>query len=221
MALDRAAWPRIAPFALYMGFIVLADLLTQLGWSAAQQRWMYGVKIVAVLLALWYWRRHYRELQVGLPQGRAMLEAAAAGLLVLCLWINLDAGWMVIGHSAGFDPTRDGRIMWPLVVLRIAGAALVVPLMEELFWRSFLMRWLAGPRFLEVNPASVGLRGVLITALLFGVEHNLWLAGLVAGLVYGGLYARSGNLWSPVLAHAVTNGALGVWITCTGNWAYW
>lgn len=221
MALERSAWPRIAPFAIYMAFIVLADLLTQFGVSAAQQRWIYGVKIVAVLLALLHWRARYTELRVALPTARGMLEALVAGLLVLCLWVNLDAGWMVIGQSAGFDPTRDGMIDWPLVLMRISGAALVVPVMEELFWRSFLMRWLAGARFLEINPANVGLRGFLITALLFGVEHNLWLAGLVAGLIYGWLYARSGNLWSPVIAHAVTNGALGVWIICTANWAYW
>lgn len=221
MALERAAWPRIVPFAIYMGFIVLADLLTQLGWSAAEQRWLYAVKIAAVLAPLLYWWRRYSELQVALPPPRALLEAVAVGLVVLCLWVNLDAGWMVIGAATGFDPRQDGAIVWPLVAVRLAGAALVVPVMEELFWRSFLMRWLAAPKFLEVNPARVGLRGFLITALLFGVEHNLWLAGLVAGLAYGWLYARSNNLWSPIAAHAVTNGALGVWITCTGNWSYW
>ncbi|WP_373991123.1 CAAX prenyl protease-related protein [Duganella sp. BuS-21] len=221
MTLDRDAWPRIAPFAIYMAFIVVADLLTRLGWSAEQQRWLYAVKVGAVVLALWCWRRRYSELWVAAPGGRALLEAVAVGLLVLVLWLNLDAGWMVIGQSAGFAPTRDGAIYWPLVALRIAGAALVVPVMEELFWRSFLMRWVAGAKFLEVNPARVGLCSFLVTALLFGIEHNLWLAGVTAGIAYGWLYARTGNLWSPVLAHAVTNGALGVWITCTGSWSYW
>ena len=139
-ALERAAWPRIVPFAIYMGFIVLADGLTLLGWPVLEQRWLYGVKIGAVLLALWCWRRAYSELQAGVPSAGAVLEAVVVGLLVLYLWINLDADWMVIGQPAGFDPRHDGVIVWPLVVLRIAGAALVVPLMEELFWRSFLLR---------------------------------------------------------------------------------
>ncbi|WP_343731157.1 CAAX prenyl protease-related protein [Duganella sp.] len=218
MGFERAAWPRIVPFALYMGFIALADLL---GWMTDPPRWLYGVKVGVVALALLYWWRRYDELKAPLPGARGLLEAVAVGLVVLVLWVNLDAGWMVIGQSAGFDPTAGGAIQWPLVLMRIAGAALVVPVMEELFWRSFLMRWLAAPKFLEVHPARVGLRGFVITALLFGVEHNLWFAGVVAGVAYGWLYMRSGNLWSPVLAHAVTNGALGVWITCTGNWSYW
>ena len=221
MGFDRDAWPRIAPFAIYMGFIVIADLLTRLGWTAQEQRWLYGVKIAAVLLALWYWRRSYGELRAGGLAARAVGEAVAVGLLVLVLWVNLDADWMVVGASAGFDPTVAGAIQWPLVAMRIAGAALVVPVMEELFWRSFLLRWLTSPKFLQVIPATVAIRGFLVTALLFGVAHNLWLAGVVAGVAYGWLYMRSGNLWSPILSHAITNGLLGVWITCTGHWAYW
>jgi CAAX prenyl protease-like protein len=60
-----------------------------------------------------------------------------------------------------------------------------------------------------------------VTVILFGVEHNLWLAGMVAGVVYGLLYMRSNTLWSPILAHSVTNGLLGGWIIYTGNWGYW
>jgi CAAX prenyl protease-like protein len=83
------------------------------------------------------------------------------------------------------------------------------------------MRWLERHDFLNVYPASVGVRAVVITSLLFGVEHNLWLAGIVAGLAYSFVYMRSGNLWSAVLAHATTNGLLGIWILATANWTYW
>ncbi|HEU4775606.1 MAG TPA: CAAX prenyl protease-related protein, partial [Telluria sp.] len=145
----------------------------------------------------------------------------AAGVTVLLLWINLNAGWMTLGQSAGFDPVTDGRIDWLLVAARIAGAALVVPVMEELFWRSYLMRWIASARFLQVRPAQLGLRSFVVTVVLFGFEHNLWLAGIVAGAVYSVLYMRSGTLWSPILAHGVTNGLLGAWIISTGHWTYW
>jgi CAAX prenyl protease-like protein len=56
---------------------------------------------------------------------------------------------------------------------------------------------------------------------LFGIEHNLWLAGIVAGAAYGFLYVWHRTLWSPILAHALTNGLLGAWIVYTGNWTYW
>jgi CAAX prenyl protease-like protein len=115
----------------------------------------------------------------------------------------------------------DGRIDWLLVAIRIAGAALVVPVMEELFWRSFLMRWIDSPDFESVEPSQLSLKSFAITVLLFGFEHNLWLAGIVAGLAYGWLYKRHQTLWSPILAHAVTNGLLGLWVLRTGNWSYW
>ena len=156
-----------------------------------------------------------------MPGPAALLAAIGAGVLVLVLWIKLDASWMTIGMGPGYNPTTDGRIDWLLVAIRIAGAALVVPLMEELFWRSFLMRWVEASDFEAVEPARVGLKGLLVSSLLFGFEHNLWLAGIVAGLAYALLYMRYRNLWSAVLAHAVTNALLGAWVVSTGNWTFW
>ena len=235
--------PRILPFLVYMAFIVIGDLLARLGWTSDQLRYLYGVKVGAVLAVLLYYRRRYCELAAPRlagprlagprlagprltsagPSARtlAVAVAVASGLLVLVLWINLDAAWMTVGTSAGFDPRNDGRIDWMLVALRLFGAALVVPVMEELFWRSFLMRWIDSPAFLHMNPANTRLKAFLVTAVLFGFEHNLWLAGIVAGAVYSLLYMRSQTLWSPILAHAVTNGMLGLWIISTNHWTYW
>jgi CAAX prenyl protease-like protein len=128
---------------------------------------------------------------------------------------------MIFGSPAGFDPRSEGRIDWLLVAIRILGAALVVPVMEELFWRSFLMRWVAAPNFESVEPSQLGPKSFIVTVLLFGFEHNLWLAGIVAGAAYSLLYMRHRSLWSPILAHAVTNGLLGIWVVRTGNWSYW
>ena len=213
---------RIVPFAIYMAFIVVADVLARLGWSVDELRWLYPVKIAAVVAALVYYRRAYAELAWSAMSWRTLLATVVTGVVVLVWWVNLDADWMQVGASAGFDPTAGtSEVDWTLVALRIAGAALVVPVMEELFWRSFLMRWIERSDFLDVAPARVGLRAVAISVVLFGFEHNLWLAGIVAGVAYSVLYMRTGNLWSPILAHAVTNGLLGVWIVSTGSWTYW
>ena len=124
--------------------------------------------------------------------------------------------------GAGFDPRAgDGGIDWALVAVRIFGAAAVVPIMEELFWRSFIMRWIDKPEFLRLAPAAASRRALVITAILFGIEHKLWLAGILAGLAYGGLYMRSNTLWSPILAHAVTNLLLGLWVVATASWSFW
>jgi CAAX prenyl protease-like protein len=220
--LGRPATARILPFALYLAFIAIADLCERLGWSAEALRWLYPAKIAAVTVALLAYRRHYSELAWRGLHGCKAVTAGAVGVLVLVLWIGLDASWMHVGQAAGFDPTGpDGRINWLLVGVRIAGAALVVPVMEELFWRSFLLRWLERQNFLNVYPAGVGMKSFIVTVILFGVEHNQWLAGMAAGVAYNLLYMRTGNLWTAVLAHAVTNGLLGVWVVSTASWSYW
>ena len=218
---SRAAWARILPFGTYIFFIILGDMLERAGFARAELRWLYPVQIglVAVLLAV-FWKQ-YAELRHAFITFRQAAIAIAAGVLVLVLWINLDAPWMVVGSSPGYDPRTAGEIDWLLAAVRIAGAALVVPVMEELFWRSFLMRWVEASDFEQVDPARVGLKAFLVPVVLFGFEHNLWLAGIVAGVAYSLLYMRHRNLWSPVLAHAVTNGLLGIWVVATGSWAFW
>jgi CAAX prenyl protease-like protein len=218
---SHAAWVRILPFAAYLFFIVAGDVLERLGAGADVLRWLYPVKIAAVVLLLALFWRQYRELKHFRLSAAALVTALATGVVVLVLWISLDANWMIVGSPSGYDPHRNGQIDWLLVAIRIAGAALVVPIMEELFWRSFLMRWIATPDFESVEPSQLGLKSFLITVLLFGFEHNLWLAGIVAGAAYSLLYMRHRNLWSPILAHALTNGMLGIWVVRTGNWSYW
>jgi CAAX prenyl protease-like protein len=93
--------------------------------------------------------------------------------------------------------------------------------MEELFWRSFLMRWLQRPDFLTLAPQAVGLRAIMLATFVFVLAHTLWLAAAIAGLAYAWLYIRTGRLWVAVIAHAVTNGVLGIWVVATGNWAFW
>ena len=221
LMLNRAAWVRILPFAAYMLFLVIADVLERLGVAPGPLRWLYPVKIgVVVLLLALFWRQYHelKPLRLRLPMA---LTAIVTGVVVLVLWISLNAGWMSVGAAPGFDPRDGGRIDWLLVAIRIAGAALVVPVMEELFWRSFLMRWIVHPDFEAVETSQLGLKSFVITVLLFGFEHNLWLAGIVAGAAYSLLYMRHRKLWSPILAHAVTNGLLGGWVLMTGNWSYW
>lgn len=218
---SRAAWARILPFITYIFFILVADLLGRLGWNVHDLRWLYAVKISAVMLMLFIFRRHYTELRNARIGLGAAIAALVTGAVVLVLWVSLDADWMIIGSPDGFNPVTDGRIDWLMVAVRIFGAALVVPVMEELFWRSFLMRWIDDADFEKVEPAKVSLKAFVVTVLLFGFEHNLWLAGIVAGAAFSVLYVRHRTLWSPVLAHALTNGLLGIWIVYTGNWTYW
>ena len=213
---------RSLPFGLYIALLALEGFLPD--WAPGLDvRWLYPVKAGLVALTLAVLWRHYSEIKsYGLPL-KYLLLALAAGVIVLVLWVNLDAGWMLMGEvGKGYNPTNEtGQIDWLLVAFRIAGAALVVPVMEELFWRSFLQRWVQQSDFLALQPAQIGLKALLIASALFAVEHLQWLAGLLAGLTYGWLYIRTRNLWAPIIAHAVTNGGLGVYVVATSRWSFW
>ena len=219
-----AARVRVIPFAVFMLLLQLRGMAPADGAWGIDPRWIYGltVLVVGALLALWW--RDYGELSAQLwPSWREAGLAVGVGLLVFAVWIQLDAPWMQLAAPAAtFIPLdAQGNLIWPLVAVRWLGAALLVPVMEELFWRSFLMRWFQSETFEGVAPQHVGLRAIVLSTFVFMLAHTLWLAAIVAGLAYAWLYRRTGKLWVPVIAHAVTNGALGIWVVGTGNWAFW
>ena len=221
----RATFVRVAPFALFMGLLYLRQLAPTDGSWGFDTRWLYGAQTAAVaaLLALW-WREYGELARQALPTLRETLIAIAVGLVVFGLWINLDAPWMTltVETTPSFVPKdAAGQLDWPLIVARTVGAALLVPVMEELFWRSFLMRWAQNPVFEGVTPAAVGLKAIVLSTFVFMLAHTLWLAAIVAGLAYALIYIRTGKLWTAVIAHAVTNGALAAWVVATGNWQFW
>ena len=224
MNLSRAAWLRLLPFVAFMGLLALRGLApTDASWGF-DTRWLYGLNLLLVGGLLLAWWRHYGELaRQNWPTLGELALSVAIGLLVFALWIRLDAPWMQIGEPAAtFVPVGpQGQLLWPLIAVRWLGAALLVPVMEELFWRSFLMRWLQQPVFEGIDPRRVGPKAVLLSTFVFMLAHPLWLAAIVAGLAYALLYRRTAKLWTAVIAHAVTNGALGIWVVQTGQWQFW
>ena len=225
--LSPAAWARAIPFALFMVFLALrGQFSVEEGEPSAlpfDARWLYAASVVVVTASLvWFWRRYDELKRWGLSLGQVLLSIGV-GVVVFMLWIRLTEPWMMLGEpTAGFVPVdAEGELMWPLIAFRFVGAALLVPVMEELFWRGFLMRWIDAPDFEKVDPAAVSLKAVALSTLVFTLAHTQWLAAIVAGLAYAWLYKKTRSLWAPVLAHVVTNGVLGVWVLVNGNWAFW
>jgi CAAX prenyl protease-like protein len=210
---------RAAPFGLFIFLIALQPLLER--WI--DPRWVVawrGLAAAALLALLW---PRYRELHAA-PRLtlREWLVAGAVGVGVFAAWIGLDRGWMTFGSATAFVPLRpDGSLDPWLVSLRLFALVAVVPLMEELFWRSFLLRWIDRRDFLAADPRRASLFAIAATCALFASEHTLWLAGLVGGVAYTSLYVGIGNLRACVASHALTNGLLGAWILATHDWRFW
>lgn len=222
--LSRAGWVRVIPFVLFMTLLAARGAVPADGSWGFDPRWLYAVQTLLVGGLLVYLWREYGELaRQQLPTSGQVVLAVVVGMAVFGLWIVLDKPWMMLGDATASFVPQDaaGRIDWALVGFRILGAAIVVPLMEELFWRSFLMRWIAQHTFEGVDPQRVGLKAIVLSTFVFTLAHTQWLAAVIAGLAYALLYVRTGRLWVPVIAHAVTNGALGLWVVKTGNWQFW
>jgi hypothetical protein len=215
---------RALPFFLFIAFLIagswIAPWTEQFGITAA---WLAIARGIIVALALaWFWKAYVELHDAPSASLLQWLAALGVGLVVFLAWITLGQAGAEGEHSGRFTPLlTDGSLDWPMAMLRLAGLALVVPIMEELFWRSLVLRWIDRHDFLALPPRQVGLGAFAIATALFAVEHDQWLAGAIAGAAYGGLYMWSGNLWIPVLSHVVTNGALGVWILYTRNWHFW
>ena len=222
--LSRSVLARVVPFVLFMVILAIRGHVPADGSLGIDPRWIYGVSVLVVSASLMFFWRDYAELARGtLPSAKELLLAAVVGVVVFYLWIKLTQPWMMLGEAtATFRPVdSEGRIEWGLVLVRWVGAALMVPVMEELFWRSFLMRWIDNPDFEKVDPRAITLKAVALSTVVFTLAHTQWLAAILAGLAYAWLYKRSRSLWAPILAHAVTNGVLGVWVVLYGNWPFW
>lgn len=213
---------RLYPFAGFILLLViepwLAGALTWLGVGAQPT---YLLRSVFALGLLLYFRRDYLELRIT-PSFNQALAALLAGWLVFLVWIAPYPAWLG-GHGTEAAPAMpmqsNADIFW--LICRWSGSALVVPVIEELFWRSYLMRRLDGADFMSVSPAMVTAYAIAVSSVLFAVEHQLWLAGLLAGLVYAWLYRQFQVLWVSILAHVTTNAVLGIWVVYSGHWQYW
>lgn len=214
------AW--VAPFAVFMGLLASAQ------WLALPQPWESIVRVtvlVAVLVAAS--GAIIRTMRVEHVVGSIVL-----GLAVCAMWVAPDLlvpGWRnhwlfqnsVTGTITNSIAPAD--LANPLVVsLRILRATLLVPLLEELFWRGWLPRWIVNPDWQRVPLGRYTTAAFLISSVLFAVEHGpYWEVGLLCGLVYNWWFWRTKSLGDIVLVHAVTNGALSAFVYVTGKYEYW
>lgn len=228
--MTRSAWVRIVPFAVFMLFVGVGQVAQWGvdngfgGLAETHLLFLYPIKIIVVTFILFYFRRHYPELRLrDLQQVGDTLLSIACGILVFVLWINMDWPFATFGEGQGFNPTLVDHDLTRhfLILFRVAGAAVLVPVMEEIFWRSFLLRYIIDSDFEKIRIGTYTLTSFAIGAVLFGLEHNLILAGIMAGAAYSLLLYKTKSLNQCVLAHGVTNMALGVYVLMTQSWQFW
>ena len=214
---------RVVPFAI---FIVLTFCQDLFGGNA--RYWLYVVKTLLGAWMIWEVRSLIPEMR-----WRVSLEAIAVGLLVFAIWVGLDPLLKVGGLSypklmSGGQPWNphvqfgeSTMLAWMFVFVRIAGSTLVVPPLEEVFFRSWLYRYIAKPDFQSVPLGKFLWLPFVVSSVVFGLEHREWLAGILAGVLYAGLVCWKKKLGDAMVAHGITNLLLGGWVVAKNQWQYW
>lgn len=163
---------------------------------------------------------------------RFWLASILIGAAVFVLWIAPDLlipGYRqsglfsngLIGHIHSSIPSDQLRSPW-ILTWRTARAVLIVPVVEELFWRAWLMRWLINTDFERVPLGTYAPAAFWLTAILFASEHgSYWDVGLITGIIYNWWMIRSTSVADCILMHAVTNAILSGYVIFAGQWQYW
>lgn len=179
---------------------------------------IYPVKTVLTAASLFYfWNYYKQEIKFSFDW-----LAVLSGIFVFLVWVLSEGLYPQIGHSE-FNPYEhaNGYGLYALIAFRIGGATLIVPIMEELFWRSFALRFLMSNDFKSVPLGQFSWFSFIVISCAFGFEHHRWLAGIIAGMIYAGILYRSKNLFTPILSHAITNCLLGAYVLATQKWFFW
>ena len=207
---------RVAPFLIFLALTVC-----QGQFGAASAYWFYFAKTIVGAWLVWAMRPLVAEMRWAFSW-----EAVVVGLGVFAMWVGLDPFYPHLMKSgAAWNPHaqfgENSALAWLMIGTRILGSTFIVPPLEEVFYRSFLYRYVASQNFLSVPLNKFLPWPFLATAVVFGFAHNEWLAGIVCGAAYQWLVLRKNRLGDAMTAHAITNFLLGVWIVWRGAWHFW
>ena len=219
---------KLLAFALpMMTFIILlglGSLLRTVGgrfWFSASEFWIYPSQtILCGAVLVWFWRDYRFE------RPRHVMFSIISGIVVWLIWISPQAFFGFDARTSGFNPdifAAKPSVYWATVALRFMRLAVVVPVIEEIFWRGLLLRFFIDEDFERVAFGTFSRPSFAIVTVIFALSHSLpdWPAALLTGAIYNGVAYRTRSLASCVLTHAITNLLLGLWIMKTKQWGFW
>jgi CAAX prenyl protease-like protein len=220
--------PYLVPIFVYVTLSGLEGYLPQVDKQPSPVWYpiAYTVKVALVAASAWFYRSTWKDLRP-FPSLPSLVLATLTGLLVVGLWVGLEGFYpslpgMAMGQRAAFDPGRLSTVSrWGFIVVRMVGLVVLVPVIEELFWRSFLIRWLIDQDFQRVPIGRVTPMAAVVSSVLFALAHPEWLPALLTGLLWAWLLRQTKSLSACVLSHAVANLALGIYVIVSGDYKYW
>jgi uncharacterized protein len=217
------AQPTVIYIAPFIAFVSLMAIEKAIGLPA---RLLYPTRFVVVAALTWFLSRRVVSLRPSQPVLSILL-----GVAVFLIWVGPDVLFGYRSHWL-FENALMGKAVsslpaglqadWLFIIVRVTSTSLLVPIVEELFWRGWMMRWLINVEFLKVPLGTYVPSAFWIVVLLFASEHGpYWEVGLITGILYNWWLVRTKNLADCILAHAVTNAILAGYVLMTGKWQYW
>lgn len=209
-------YARVAPFFL---FVALTACQGKLG--AASAYWFYLAKTLVGAWLIFEMRPFVSEMRWALSW-----EAVVIGVLIFAAWVGLDPYYpkFVKPGSTGNPAEAFGQnsaLACFFNIVHILGMTLIVPPLEEVFYRSFIYRYIASQHFQAVPLGRFLPLPFFVTTVVFGISHAEWFPGILCGMAYQWLVIRKNRLGDAMTAHAITNFLLGVYIVWRGAWHFW
>ncbi|MCI4663474.1 MAG: exosortase E/protease, VPEID-CTERM system [Neomegalonema sp.] len=206
----RLADAMLLPFLVFL----LSGVALTMAFDLPER--LYFVRVAAMLIAVSFFVSIYRQMD-----WRISTDAIVAGLAVALFWVWVAPTETSENTTKLLAWLKDGpafdEVLWLLA--RAVGFVLLVPLVEELAFRGYLHRIIAHGSLDGAPEATFSWRAFLITSALFGALHSRWWEGALAGALFALAMYRSGRLSNAIIAHAIANGAIFVYVLLTGHWA--
>ena len=184
----------------------------------------YCLKAFIVTACLIVYRKVFADIQY---YAKFLLPAALFGVLAAVAWVVIDryVPYYHFGARTGFNPFQeigDPMLRYGFIAVRFYGLAVMVPIMEELFWRSFLLRYVTDQDdFKRIRFENFSINAFLIVAVLFGLAHPEWLVAVLFAATAALLLKKTKSVFACVVFHAVTNLSLGIYVMISHDWKYW
>ena len=224
MAYRRKLIAFVGPMAVFIALLALKYAVSAVHrpfWLEHAEYWIFPLQtLLCGGMICWFWPAYElrRPLQLGL--------GLAIAVIVFGLWISPQAALGFSPRVIGFNPDLmlpNIGLYWTTVTFRFLRLVVVVPLMEEIFWRGFLLRYLINEKFDDIPFGTFSWLSFLVVTVAFALSHSMpdWIAAAVTGALYNWVAYRIKSLSTCVITHAATNALLGAWIMYTKQWGFW
>ena len=217
------AWRYVIPFALYVFAGDIARLLF-IGLDDLDEYHIYTgyvIRTIAVGYILFRSIGQYPELSK--KYRKIDSTTLLTGLAIFIMWVGLQGRYPTFFSSdTYYDPTIfDPYIAVFLILTRLIGSVLVAPLVEELFIRSFFIRYIINSKWENVPPGTYTFESFLIVTLVFGFSHFQWLSGILTAVLLNLLLYRKKNVFPCIVAHAEANLLLLIYVIYNNSWFFY